>query len=256
MLRNLNSLLGYTIHATDGEIGKIDDFYFDDARWVVRYVVVDTGTWLTGRSVLLAPAALGKPDTERKVVPVSLTRQQVEQSPDIDTDKPITRQQEEELRRHFGWANYWYADPLLGDPTFTTGAMPMSAAGMAAMAEEAAPAPSEQPGDPHLESTRDVVGYHIHAVGGQIGHVEDFVVDDQSWVIRYVVVDTRNWLPGIKVLVAPQWVQSVDWAEAKVHVGLERERIQNSPAYDPSVPIDREYETRLWEHYGRPKYWT
>jgi hypothetical protein len=253
MLHRMNKLQGYMIQATDADVGKLDEFFFDDARWSVRYVVVDTGNWLTGRRVLLPPGALGKPNRESHVLPVSLTRKQVEDSPDIDTEKPITRQQEDELRRHFGWSNYWFADPLLGDPNFTAGPLGMSPASMAAIARE--PAEGEEQGDPHLESARDVIGYHIQAVGGEIGHVEDFVVDEQNWSVRYISVDTRNWLPGKTVLIAPQWVEKMDWVEAKVHVGLERDQIRHSPPYDPAEPIDREYEARLYEYYGKPAYW-
>src|SRR5579863_7769175 len=249
MLRGMNKLHGYVLEATDGEVGMVDEFYFDDTVWAVRYVVVDTGNWLTGRRVLLAPGVLGKIDSERHVLPVSLTRKQVEDSPDIDTDRPITRQQEEELRRHYGWASYWVTDPLLGDPSFTTGPVGLSPESMAAMARE--PIEGEGQGDPHLESTRDLVGYHILAIGGEVGHVEDFVVDDQHWVIRYLVVDTRNWLPGKRVLLAPQWVGKIDWAEASVQVALDREQLRLSPEYDPAAPIEREYEARLYDYYGK-----
>jgi len=252
MLRSTNKLHGCAIHATDGELGKVDEFFFDEKNWTVRYVVVDTGTWLTGRCVLLSPAVLGQPDWDRHSLPVSLTKKQVELSPDIDTDQPISRQQEEELRRYFGWANYGVGDPLLADPTFATGPMGMSPATMAAMAPAHTP---EAHGDPDLESTKDVVGCHIQATGGEVGHVEDFIVDDHAWVVRYIVVDTRNFLPGKKVLISPAWVEKVDWAEGKVRVNLSRERIRHSPPYNPSAPIDRDYESRLYDYYQRPKYW-
>ncbi|HKW97789.1 MAG TPA: PRC-barrel domain-containing protein [Bryobacteraceae bacterium] len=252
MLHPINRLHGYVIEATDGEVGKVDEFYFDDTRWAVRYVVVDTGTWLSGKRSLLPPGALSKPDLTRRVLPVSLTRSQVEESPDIDTDKPITRRHEEELRRHFGWSTYWYADPMLGDPSFPSGPLGMSPAVTAGMARD----PQEDgQGDPHLESARDIIGYAIEAVGGEIGHVEDLVVDDQNWVVRYVVASTREWLPGKRVLIAPEWVEKLDWDKARVDVALHREFVQGSPSYDASVPITREDEARLYAHYGKKGYW-
>jgi hypothetical protein len=248
MLVGINKLHGYVIRATDGEIGKVDEFYFDDASWRVRYLVADTGNWLTGRRVLLPVTALGPPSRESHCLTVSLTRKQVEDSPDINTEQPITRRQDEELRRHFGWAYSWAADPLLGDPTFSSTPAPMSAA----MALEESPEPH---GDPHLESAKDVIGYHIQAVDSEIGHVEDFLVDDRGWVLRYIVVDTGNLLSGKKVLIAPEWVEKIEWTEAKMYVGLTRDRIREAPSFDPTAPITRDYESQLYDYYGGPKYW-
>ena len=101
-----------------------------------------------------------------------------------------------------------------------------------------------------------MTGCHIQATDGEIGHVEDYLVDDQSWAIRYMVVDTTNWWAGKKVLVAPAWIGRVDWAQSKVHVILTRAQIQTSPEYDPARAVERAYETRLYSHYGQPRYWS
>ena len=239
MLGGINKLHGYVIRATDGEIGKVDEFYFDDASWRVRYLVADTGNWLTGRKVLLPVATLGPPSRESRCLTVSLTCKQVEDSPDINTEQPITRRQDEELRRHFGWAYSWAADPLLGDPAFSSTPAAMSAA----MALEESPEPH---GDPHLESAKDVIGYHIQAVDSEIGHVEDFLVDDRDWVLRYIAVDTGNK----KVLIAPQWVDKIEWTEEKMYVGLTRDYITGAPSFDPAAPITRDYESQLYDYYG------
>jgi hypothetical protein len=240
MLRSIESLVGYTLRARDGEIGQVHDFYFDDQTWIVRYLVADTGNWLVGRRVLISPFALRQPDWAGQAFPVNLTKEQVKASPPIDTDKPVSRQMEEELHLHYGWPPYWGA------------AEGLVAAQMMAQATEQA---AGREGDPHLRSVREVSGYRIQARDGEIGHVEDFIAKDETWTIRYMVVDTRNWLPGKKVLVAPTWIDEVDWARESVHVGLLRETIQNSPEYDPSLPVNREYEVRLYDYYGRPKYW-
>jgi hypothetical protein len=243
MLRSLKDLQGYAVHATDGDIGTVHAFYFDDQAWTIRYVVVDTGTWLTGRRVLISPLAFGEADWETQRLYVGLTREQVKNSPSIDLDKPVSRQKEEKLHAYYGWPTYW-----TGTAALTTA---YTAAAVAQQQER-----SEGTQDQHLRSSREVVGYHIHAINGEIGHVENFIVDDETWIIQYMVVDTRNWLPGRRVLVAPTWVKKIDWAEQEVEVDLHQETIKNSPEYDPSAPVNREYEAQLYDYYGRPKYWT
>ncbi len=244
MLRSAKGLRGYTVRASDGPIGKVHDVYFDDSTWTARYLVVDTGGWLSGRQVLLSPASCGVPDSEQKLVPVALTREQVENSPPVEADRPVSRQHEIELAAYYGWPDYW-----IGDPGFGPGAVYVPASAGAAEAAQ------RTKGDPHLRSTREVQGYHIQAPDGEIGHVEDFLIEDGAWAIRYLVVDTRNWLPGKRVLIAPQWVKEVNWAEMKVLVEVPRAAIRHSPAYDPSAPVTRDYESKLHEHYGRSKYW-
>lgn len=244
MLRSVKSLRGFTIGAKDGEIGRVHTFLFDGHRWVVRYLVVDTGGWLPGRKVLIASGALGRPDWHHRVFPVDLAREQVKHAPDIDTDKPVARQREIELHRHYNWTPYW------GTPYGA--AVP----GVPPVSKE--PRSIQEPvhGDPNLRSTREVIGYRIHAIDGQIGHVEDFIVNDEDWTIRYLVVDTRNWLPGRSVLISPEWVGDISWDAREVWVDVSKEAIEDSPAYDASAPVNREYEVQMYDYYGRPKYWT
>jgi sporulation protein YlmC with PRC-barrel domain len=204
MLWSVKELYGYSILASDGEIGKVDEFYFDDQEWAIRYLLIDIGKWLSRQRVLISPAVLGKPNQMTHLLPVILTREEVNNSLDIDQDKPISRQPKIE---------YW---PGLGIPTRP------GAAGMHAAAQSVTGKNEEGGPDPHLRSTREVTGYYIQAEDGQIGHVEDFIVDDDTWIIRYLVINTRNWLPGKKVLVAPQWVDRVSWLGSKVFVDLPR----------------------------------
>ncbi|MBN1360452.1 MAG: hypothetical protein JW993_07665 [Sedimentisphaerales bacterium] len=243
MLRSLKGLSDFSIGATDEEIGKVHSFLFDSKTWVIRYLVADTGRWLPGRKVLIAVSALGQPNWEGRVFPVSLTKEQVKKAPGIDTDKPVSRQREIELHQYYSWAPYWagYGVPLGGTPV----SPPVDP-------EEAKEAAK---GDPSLRSTREVKGYYIHAADGQIGHVEDFIAGDEDWVIRYLVVDTRNWLPGRSVLVSPQWVRQVSWDRQEVVVDAAKETVKNCPTYNPSAPVNREYEIQLYDYYGRPKYW-
>jgi uncharacterized protein YrrD len=244
-LRSAAELEGWNIIATDGEIGGVYEFYFDDESWTIRYVVADVGSWLTGRRVLISPAAVSKISPDEKQIHVRLDKEQVRNSPDIDTDKPFDRQQEIDYLTYYGWPSYWGMSPA------AAGAY---ADAVAAVASETTSGPNGG-GDPHLHRTREVTGYYIAAKDGDIGHVEDFIFDDDTWKIRYVKVDTANWLPGRKVVVSPQWIESVDWFDSKVHVALTRDGVENSPEYRADQLINREYETQLYEHYGRPKYW-
>jgi hypothetical protein len=251
MLRILNDLRNYRIHASDGLLGTVHDLFFDDRDWVLRYFVVNTGRWFPGRRVLISPASVEDLDWGALEIRVGLSQEQVKNSPDIATDKPVSRQEEERLVEHYTWPIYWaapHAEALAGV------SVPEVERAMREAKKKRA-ATGNESGDPDLRSMREVIGYHIKVRDGSIGHVEDFVGDDENWAVRYMVIDTRNWLPGKKVLVSPAWIESINWNESAVHVDLERDQIKDSPAFDPSVPINREYEMRLYDFYGRPRYW-
>jgi uncharacterized protein YrrD len=252
MLRSIKKIYGYKILAQDNEFGHVNDFYFDDVTWMIRYLIVDTGNWLPGRKVLIPPSELDHPSWSNHALPVSLTKKQVENCPSIGLDEPVSRQYEAALHTHFGWEPYWIRGGMM--PPFPTVKRP----GMdqEAAVDEAGETPlHKKEGDPHLRSSQEVIGYHIQATDGEIGHVEDFIVDDELWDIRYMIVDTRNWLLGRKVLVAIPWIERVSWGESKVFVDLSKEKVKNSPKYDPLAPVNREYEEVLYDFYGRPKYW-
>ncbi len=239
----ISSMIGDAIRATDGDLGKLDDFYFDDQSWTIRYIVVDTGNWLSGRKVLIALEAFDKPDVASHTFLVNLTRAQVRNSPDIDTRRPIYRQHEVELHEHYQW-------PWRGGYGGTFGATPLPLSADEVPAEQKDSATGHRD-DPHLHSTRQVTGYHIHATDGEIGHVENFIVDDENWEIRFLVADTRNWLPGKKVILSPRWIKRVQWADSSVYFDLTRESVENSLNFDPSKPISRDYEAFLLDHFGR-----
>ena len=254
MLKPASGFKGLTIAATDGDIGSVNDLYFDDLSWTIRYLVVDTGTWLPGRQVLISPLSVRRVDDK---ILVDLTRNQVQNSPPVEADKPVNRQQEEAIARYYDQRYYWegpYHWGLLaypGMPPVPPAPIPADAMGEAMAARE-----RETPsGDPTLRSSRDVTGYYIAALDGEIGHVDDFLVEDRAWAIRYLLVATRNWWPGKKVLISPEWIKTVSWADSQVQVDLRRDEIKAAPEYDPSRPFDREYESRLIEHHNRRKYW-
>ena len=254
MLRNIKDLRGYAIRATDGVIGEVDDFYFDDENWAVRYLVVDTGSWLSGRKVLISPLAIGHPDWLGQLLPVSLTKAQVEKSPDIDTKKPVSRQQEAAYSSYYSYPYYWGGAGLWGMGGYPGSLTTENRIEEALKAGRAAAATTSE--DCHLRSCRSVVGHHVHATDGDLGHVEDFLADEHTWAIRYLIVDTSNWWGGHQVLIAPQWITAVSWSDAKVSVDLTRQAIKEAPSYDPAAHLGRQQEQSIDEHHDRPDYWT
>jgi hypothetical protein len=229
-----------------GEIGKVKELYFDDQNWIVRYVVVDTG-WLKGRKVLLSPSSFGAISDESRLIAVHLTKERIENSPPIDADKPVSLQHEEEWHRYYGYPGYWLVPEAIA-----FGALPVVTG--AAVEEARRAKGSEEHGDPHLRSTSEVTGYSIHATDGDIGRVDDFVIDDEGLEIRYVVI-SRSWWPGKKVILSPTWIERVSWEKSDIFVTLSRDTIKNAPDWDESHPISREFDQTLFDYYGRRAYW-
>lgn len=249
MLRSMKAMEDYTIGATDGIIGRVQDFYFDDEAWVIRYLVVDCGETGKGRKVLISPISVGRPNWSEKILPVSLTCSQVAGSPDIDTDKPVSSQQEMGYLGYYGYGNYWGGGGLWGAGLYPDVLQAgLSSTNPAALAQH-------RHDDPHLRSANAVMRYYVQASDGDIGHVEGFLVDEASWAIRYLVVNTSNWWIGHKMLVAPQWIEAINWAECKVSVGMTRQAVNRAPPYDPATSLDRGQEEALHTHYGRSGYW-
>jgi uncharacterized protein YrrD len=236
MLSKAKTLTGYKLQSLDGELGTAKDFYFDDRDWTIRYLVADTGEWLVSRQVLISPHSLAGVNTDQGSIAVKLTKAEVEHSPSLNRDKPVSRQFEREYAVFFGLPMYW---GFPHDPR--------------AKAESGKAAKKHD--DPDLRSTHNVSGHHVEASNGEIGHVEDFIIDDETWAIRYLIVDTKDWLPGKKVLISPKWIERVSWREKQVVVSLTREAIQQAPGYTDSPPLTRDQETALHRHYDRPGYW-
>jgi hypothetical protein len=250
MLMNAAHLKGLVIRATDGELGIVDQTYFDDETWAIRYLTVDTGGWLGGRSVLISPLSIVGTDWHARRIDVALTKAQVENSPDIDTHRPVSRQHEATYAGYYGYPFYWVI-PSFGGTLYPAGVPALATD----YAEAIAATTANDSMDSHLRSMEAVAGHSIQAVNGEIGHLCGFVLDDGDWAIRYIEVATRNWWPGKKVLVSPAWIKGMRWEDASVRVGLTREAIQSGPGYFDSAPITREYENRLYLHYGEPPYW-
>jgi hypothetical protein len=248
MFHKAKDLTGYKLGAKDGEIGRVKDFYFEDTNWTIRYLVADTGTWLSGRLVLISPFALDGIDEKSRHFNVKLTKDQIERSPSIDTHKPVSRQYEADYARYYGWPMYWYGPALWGPTPY-----PVYQAGPAETRHD--PAVAQQRGDPHLRSASEVEGYYLHATDGDLGHVDDFLISDEDWAIRYMIADTRNWWPGKKVLVPTQWIREVNWEQSKVYVEVTREALKAAPEYSDELRLSRNFEQRLFEAYRRAPYW-
>jgi PRC-barrel domain protein len=264
MLRSTNDLEGYAIRATDGDIGHVKDFYFDDEAWVVRYLIVETGNWLSSRQVLISPIAIGQSIWADKVMAVSITREQVKNSPDIDTDKPVSRQHEMQYLGYYDYPYYWGGAGLWGAGVYPS--MMLTGVGLTGSGAEHLAAKADQArvtretaqhknDDPHLRSGIAVMKYRIQASDGGIGHVQGLLLDEDTWAIRYLIVDTSNWWLGHQVLIAPQWIQNVSWSDRSVSVNLTRQAVKDAPPYDSAVMPDRDEEIGLHKHYERAGYW-
>jgi sporulation protein YlmC with PRC-barrel domain len=248
MLRSLKDLEGYAVSATDGDIGKVANFLLDDERWAIRYLVVHAGGFFSERHVLITPISFRQIDWATRRFHLALTRDKVKLSPSVDTDRPVFRQHESALFGYYGYPYYW------GNPGLWGAA---SSPGLLAAEKiyEAPTAPEALSGDSHLRSAREIRGYQIRATDASAGQIEDFLIDDETWEIRYLVVDTASWWKGKKVLVAPRWTRSISWADGIVLLDLSQEAIKKSPEWNPNARINQEYEARLYDYYGQPVYW-
>jgi hypothetical protein len=250
MLQVISALKGFAIEASDGRIGTVVDFLFDDTSWKVRWLVVDCGSWLKGRKVLIHPSAVSYAGLEDEQFEVKLTRAQVEGSPSWLEHQPVSQQMQNRLYEYYGW------DPAWSGPYFgVAGAMasPMMSLPYLGLQMRAEPRPEvvdSQERDPHLRSVVEVIGYHIHALDGDIGHVENFMFENDDWSLRYFVVDTSNWCLGKRVLIAMQAVKGVDWSDRHVRLDVSREQVKTSPPWDPMVAFNEIEKTHLHKHYG------
>ena len=251
MLREVKGLHRLTIQALDGEIGKVVEILFDDAHWTVRYLVVETGSWLFGRKVLISPLAFKDVKWEEYQLHCSLTCKQIKNSPSVDTDEPVSRQWESDYYGYHGWPTYWGSMGRWGAYSYP-GALLSQPFG-SAVTQQTAADPAREHNDAHLRSTKEVTGYKISATDGHLGHIEDFIIDDETWRINYLAVDTRNWWPGKKVLLPPDWIGSVNWSDRSVTVNVTRDQVRNAPEWGAGQPISRAFEAQLYGYYDRQR---
>jgi hypothetical protein len=255
MLLNVNDLLGFRLCAGDEPVAVLRDLLFDENSSSVRYLVTDPEAWLATDQVLIAPAALTAVHSEAGRLETSLSKETFAASPALAAGTDLSRPHEERLHQHHGWTPYWRAAGAAGLAPYWGAAGSVPAHEPAAFAAPEPDAAAAGAAETRLRSARDVIGFYIEALDGDIGHVEDLVLDLERWVIRYLVVDTRNWLPGRRVVVSPAWLRRLDWASRSVVLDLDRERIRNSPAYDRNRLLDRAFEEDLHRHVDRPGYW-
>jgi len=248
MLRSLKDLERYKVTASDGDIGHVENFLLDDEHWVVRYLIVETSGFLDGRRVLISPISFREVDWPTKRFHLALTMDKIKNSPSVNTDKPVIRQHELDYYGHYRYPHYWGSSWMWGNGD-TPGSLTNGEW------NEASAKHSAEFGDVHLRSANELGGYHIQGSDEPIGHVEDLIVDDETWAIRYLVISTNNWLFGRKVLVSPHWATRVSWDERNVYVAMSRQSIMDSPELNGLETLSRDFESRLYKHYGRPAYW-
>ena len=251
MFRSVKNLIGYPLQAVDGEIGRVADVLFDDRQWGVRYLVAHTGGWLTGRKVLLSPRDLEEPELGwyGKHLPVKLGKESIQNSPLLESDAPVSKEYEEEYARYYKHHLYWEGAFIWG-ATLTPQSPPHTPEEVARHEEKL-----EEIAEHHLRSVEELLGYQIQASDGEIGHVHDFVLEAPNWAIRHLVVDTRNWIPGKKVLVDVNWVAGFEWENGLAILDMSEDQVRNAPHFDPHAPINRDYESNLYDYYGKPRYW-
>jgi len=247
MLQLGSALKGYAIKASDGRIGAINDILFDEETWKVRWLLIDTGGWLTGRKVLLHPSVIGVPDEEQREITVTLTKAQIEAGPNLSVDHPLSRQMQGQLYDFYKWA------PPLGDRHF--GATPNAiASAFSSPPIFGGDDPIPEDGDPHLRSLYSVTGYQVKANDGEIGHIEDFLVDETSWDIRYLLIDTKNWWPSQHVLISPIAVKNIDLSDEEFQISVSRDQVQASPRWPGIELFNLEYAKLLHLYYDWPGY--
>lgn len=254
MLWSTEELKGLQLTARDGEVGRVTDVYFDDERWAVRYLVVNTGSWFAGRKVLLSPHAVERLDREDGRLVLALTQRQIEQAPSIDTDKPVSRQNEQDFNEHYGYPGYWAGTRLWGGLAFPVPMLepvPVTAVDPVAAEMGEREEQEREHADPHLRSAAEVAGYSLHARDGSIGRIEDFLFDGRSWAIEALVVDSRPWWPGGEVLLPRTVVAAIDWTEREARVGVDRQTVKNAPPWSRDAATRDDSVLAVQRHFER-----
>jgi uncharacterized protein YrrD len=250
VLREVKTLHGLMIHATDGEVGRVEELLFDDTFWTVRYLVVNTGSWLVGHRVLLSPLALGGVDETQQTLTVNLTCEQIKNSPGVATDQPVSRQWEHHYFDYYAWPYYWNGVGSWGAYVYP-GLLLTQTALEAESGQRQAGAHAHDQDSTHLRSTKEVTGYSISATDDHLGHVSGFIVNDATWRISYLTVDTQNWWPGKSILIPPEWVTRVSWADHSVSVSVSREQVKAAPEWVAGQAITQDFERQLYAYYDR-----
>ncbi|SIQ28281.1 PRC-barrel domain containing protein [Halanaerobium kushneri] len=258
MLRKLKNLEGFTVQGRDEKLGKTKDFYFDQHRFVLRYLVIDTGNWLKHEKTLISTDSFEEINYDNQEIIVNLTAEDLEAGPSIQKNKPVSRVMEEKVVKHFDWPIYWTSSHPADGPAIQAGSIIREKLFNFENLTDEEKQAKEKEIESNLRSFNEIRGYHIQAQDKEFGHLEDLFVDEENWVIRYLLIDTRNILPGKDVLIAPEWLQNISWNKEKLYVSKTREEIKNAPEYreeSSDYLVDRRYEEKLYNHYDEIKYW-
>lgn len=245
MVFSVSDFKGASLHATDGDVGSLRDLYFDDDKWVVRYFIVETGPLIFGKEVLISPASVEALDSREAAIYVDLGVDEIKGSPSIDLRKPVSRREEERFLQYYNLTPYWAGPDIWASAAYARGLPPLEEAGPEI---ENANTPGES--ERRLRSCAEIHGYGVEGTDGSAGYVEDFLVEYQTCRIRYLVVDTHKLLPGKRVLVSPEWVEEIRWADRTVGVGLRTDVVRSALSYSGVTELDDEYERALHEHYN------
>jgi len=244
MFNHLKTLQGYKLEAIDGSIGKVDEFYFDEQFWTIRYLVVNTGNWLSDRQLLISPHAIGEISPSDHQISVKLTKKQIVDSPYLPSGQMVSKEFERQYYEYFGWPVYWNGPFMWGADPYLNKAHPVWD-----------PDRSPDEWEPRLCSTHDISRYTVHSIEEEIGSIRDFLISDTTWTIRYLVVDSQRRLHGNYVLISPQWIASSERLQSKYIVDISSEQIASSPEYFDDLQLTRSDEGALYEHYNRRGYW-
>ncbi len=236
-----------SLDGSDGNIGTISDMIVDGDQWAVRYIQVNIGKWLPGRIVPLQPDSIVERDWAIPLAKTNVSADAIENSPEVRSPRPVSRAMEVELAKHFDWQPYWS-----GGFGHELGGVPPLSPSLVIDKKKQQEIESTQV---NLRSANEVIGYKVHEADGEMGSVYDLIVDDLAWLVRYIVVDTGNWLPGKKVMLAASWIEQISWTEKAMHLDLTKDQVRGMPQYDPEQAVNRQHEEQLYDYYGRPVYW-
>jgi uncharacterized protein YrrD len=235
---SVKGITSFNLGAIDGEIGTVKEIYFDDQNWILRYLIVKTGNFFKEKSILISTQALLAPDWDKQIFATNLTLDQIKNSPDIDTDKPVYRQQEVTLYDHFPWDIYW-----------ALGLMPLEDSVEIAISQKENERNSKA--DPHLRSSDKVIGYSINTIDTELGHVKDLIIDTDSWKILFIVIKTGHWFSGKEILLPISSVSEIDWLASQVKVETTLKEIQQCAEFDAGAAVNEEYEIVHRDYSGR-----
>lgn len=242
MKRSLKKILEYKVLTNDKTEGDIQDFLFDEKRWTIRYMKADFGNFFSPEKVLIPKEFLEAPDWQNRFFPIKMSNDEIDKCPNLDDHQPVSRKYEEMLFEHYDLKPYWYSAYTVPIASSFYPPRPLKVPSAEI---------DENKLDTILRSFEEVKGYHIQAVDGKIGHIEDIIVDDDDWQIVYVAIDTSNWLPwSKKVLIAIDWMETISYEKREVKINLHTESIKNAPEYDESQTIDESFEKTLYDFYS------